>query len=88
MIKSIQEALTNDEQKVPHFSNGVIEYLQSRFNFTYQEADNQLFRLKQAGYSEAYIMGYVAGLNYASTIIDNAVRQREELKDVDTVTFK
>ena len=83
-IKDIDDMINQqlDERlKVPAFSESAVQFLHVLFNERYVSRCGALTKLKAAGYSDAYIAGFVAGLGYASESVDAALAMRQSLKD-------
>ncbi|WMX18737.1 hypothetical protein YpEc11_25 [Yersinia phage vB_YpEc11] len=82
MLNPIKKVIENPDD-IPNVPRGVIEYLQVQFNAGFYMQQGQAFKLKQAGYSEAYIAGFLGGLQYASQTLDDMEYQRRELAELD-----
>ncbi|UZT50182.1 hypothetical protein [Enterobacter phage 02_vB_Eclo_IJM] len=82
-IKAIDDMINQqlDERlKVPAFSESAVQFLHILFNERYVSLWGNS-KLKAAGYSDAYIAGFIAGLGYASESVDSALAMRQSLKD-------
>lgn len=78
MLLPIKKLLDNPRD-VPTLSRAATEYLQVHFNAGFFMQMGNVDNLKRMGYSESYIAGYLAGLQYASQTIDDmeAIRQEQ-----------
>ena len=73
--------LIEERLKVPAFSESAVQFLHILFNASYASKLGVITDLKAAGYSEAYIAGFIGGLQYCSDTLDSAVAKRQSLKD-------
>lgn len=83
-IKAIDDVVTQlveERLKVPAFSESAVQFLHILFNASYASKLGVINDLKAAGYSEAYIAGFIGGLQYCSDTLDSAVDKRQSLKD-------
>ena len=80
-IDEVVEQLIDERLKVPAFSDSAVQFLHTMFNASYASKLGVLNDLKRAGYSEAYIAGFIGGLQYCSDTLDEAVSRRQSLKD-------
>ena len=83
-IKVIDETvsqLQDERLKVPAISESAIQFLHIMFNASYASKVGVIHQLKQAGYSEAYIAGFLGGLQYCSDTMDSAIAKRKSLTD-------
>lgn len=83
-IKAIDVVVTQlveERLKVPAFSESAVQFLHILFNASYASKLGVINDLKAAGYSEAYIAGFIGGLQYCSDTLDSAVAKRQSLKD-------
>lgn len=83
-IKAIDDVVTQlveERLKVPAFSESAVQFLHTLFNASYASKLGIITDLKAAGYSEAYIAGFLGGLQYCSDTVDSAVAKRQSLKD-------
>lgn len=78
MLQPIKNVVDNPND-VPDIPLAVSEYLQTRFNFAYLEASGHMGLMRASGCSEAHILGFIQGLQYASNVIDEI----ELRKDAD-----
>lgn len=78
MLLPIKKLLDNPRD-VPTLSRAATEYLQVHYNAGFFMQMGNVDNLKRLGYSESYIAGYLAGLQYASQTIDDmeAIRQEQ-----------
>lgn len=70
MLLPIKKLLDNPRD-VPTLSRAATEYLQVHFNAGFAMQMGTVEDLKRRGYSESYIAGFLAGLQYASQTIDD-----------------
>lgn len=82
MLNPIKKFLENPDD-IPNVPRTVMEYLQIKFNAGFFMQQGHATVLKNSGYSEAYIAGYLAGLNYASQTLDNMEYQRKEIAELN-----
>lgn len=80
-IDDVANQLVEERLKVPAFSESAVQFLHILFNASYASRLGIISQLKQAGYSEAYIAGFIGGLQYCSDTLDSAIAQRQSLKD-------
>lgn len=80
-IDDIVNQQLEERLKVPAFSESAIQFLHVLFNERYVSRCGTIRDLKAAGYSDAYIAGFIAGLGYASESVDSALAKRQNLKD-------
>lgn len=83
-IKAIDDVVTQlveERLKVPAFSESAVQFLHILFNASYASKLGVINDFKAAGYSEAYIAGFIGGLQYCSDTLDSAVAKRQSLKD-------
>ncbi|UKH49707.1 protein of unknown function DUF2717 [Rahnella phage Sarma103] len=78
MLLPIKKLLDNPRD-IPTLSRAATEYLQVQYNAGFFMQMGNVDNLKRLGYSESYIAGYLAGLQYASQTIDDmeAIRQEQ-----------
>lgn len=78
-LKPIQHLVDNPND-VPDVPRAVKEYLQVVFNYTYLSKTGKLGQLKRLeGYSDEFILGFLAGCEHASATIDMMeLRNRQE----------
>lgn len=82
MLLPIKQVVENPND-IPDVPRAVIEYLQVRFNFTYLEATGHIARMRSCGCSEAHILGFIQGLQYASNVIDEMELRKAMLREED-----
>lgn len=82
MLLPIKQVVENPND-IPDVPRAVIEYLQVRFNFTYLEATGHIARMRSCGCSEAHILGFIQGLQYASNVIDEMELRKDMLREED-----
>ncbi|QGF19789.1 hypothetical protein MA1A_gp04 [Pectobacterium phage MA1A] len=70
-LKQIQHLLENPNDAPDDIPRVIKEYLQVVLNYSYLRKSGQLSQLKSAGYSEEYILGFLAGCEHGSQVIDN-----------------
>lgn len=80
-IEDVTNALIEERLKVPAFSESAVQFLHVLFNASYASKLGVINDLKAQGYSEAYIAGFIGGLQYCSDTVDSAVNKRQSLKD-------
>lgn len=80
MLKPIEHLVKNPED-IPDMPRATAEYLQVRFNLSYLDMTGQLEHMRRAGCSEAHILGFIQGLQYASNVIDEIETRREMLRE-------
>lgn len=80
MLTPIKKYMENP-QDIPNVPRSVMEYLQVQFNAGYAIQSGLIDRVKRAGWSESYIAGFLAGLNYASQTLDDMETVRKELAE-------
>lgn len=83
-IKAVDDVinqLAEERLKVPALSDSAVQFLHIMFNASYASQLGIINQLKQAGYSEAYIAGFIGGLQYCSDTLDSALAKRQSLKD-------
>lgn len=80
-IDDVANQLVEERLKVPAFSESAVQFLHILFNASYASRLGVINQLKAAGYSEAYIAGFIGGLQYCSDTLDSAIAQRQSLKD-------
>lgn len=68
-LKPIQHLLENPND-VPDVPRGVKEYVQVVLNYSYLSKSNKLESLRAAGFSEAFIAGFIAGCEHGSQTLD------------------
>lgn len=73
MLPQIKEILERGADSIPAIPAPVISYLQTVFSPSYQFAVGNVTDLKKSGWSEEYILGYLAGLESASQTIDQSI---------------
>lgn len=84
-IENVVKQLQEERLDVPNISQSAIQFLHVLFNASYAEKMGAMSLLKQQGYSDAFIAGFIKGLQYCSDTLDSAIAMRRELKD--TVQF-
>lgn len=80
-IDDVANQLVEERLKVPAFSESAVQFLHILFNASYAAKLGIINQLKTAGYSEAYIAGFIGGLQYCSDTLDSAIAKRQNLKD-------
>lgn len=80
-IDNVVKQLQEERLDVPNISQSAIQFLHVLFNASYASRTGAINLLKQQGYSDAYIAGFIAGLQYCSDTLDSAVAVRQNLKD-------
>lgn len=80
MLTPIQQLLKNPND-IPDVPRATAEYLQVRFNHAYLEASGHIGFMRANGCSEAHILGFIQGLQYASNIIDEIELRKEQLRE-------
>lgn len=75
--------LVENPNDIPDVPRAVVEYLQVRFNFSYLEATGHIAHMRTCGCSEAHILGFIQGLQYASNVIDEIQVRKELLNEED-----
>ncbi|AAP20525.1 DUF2717 domain-containing protein [Yersinia phage phiA1122] len=80
MLTPISQLLKNPND-IPDVPRATAEYLQVRFNHAYLEASGHIGFMRASGCSEAHILGFIQGLQYASNIIDEIELRKEQLRD-------
>lgn len=79
MLTPIKNVMENPDD-VPRIPRALKEYLQVHYNAGFVMQMGDVAKLKQAGYSEAYIAGYLAGLQRASYTLDEMETRRDNLE--------
>lgn len=69
MLKQIQHYINNPDD-IPDIANAPAEYLNARLNASYLIATGSVDELRKAGYSEAYIAGFLDGCHSATEVVD------------------
>lgn len=69
MLPIIQHHLRNPED-IPDIPKASAEYLEVRCNASYLIASGAIDGLRKAGYSEAYIAGFIDGCNSIVEIVE------------------
>lgn len=82
MLKPINHLIKNPND-IPDVPRAVAEYLQVRFNLTYLDMTGHLELMRKAGCSEAHMLGFIQGLQYASNVIDEIETRKEMLREED-----
>lgn len=82
MLTPFKKVMENPED-VPNIPRGVMEYLQVHFNAGFQIQLGQIAELKQQGYSEAFIAGFLSGLQYCAQTLDDCEAIRKEQQELD-----
>lgn len=77
MLTPIKKHMENPED-IPNVPRATMEYLQVQFNAGYALQSGLINRLKQAGWSETYLAGFLGGLQYASQTLDDMETIRKE----------
>lgn len=80
MLNEINHVLKNPND-IPDVPHAVKEYLQVRYNFTYLDATNHMTLMRNAGCSEAHMLGFIEGLTYASKVLDEIELIKEANRD-------
>lgn len=80
-IDSIITQLQEERLDVPNFSQTAVQFLHAIFNASYASRIGAISLLKQQGYSDAYIAGFIGGLQYCSDTLDSALEAKRNLKD-------
>ena len=80
MLKPIQHFMNHPED-VPDVPLAVAEYLQVRFNYACLEATGHIGHMRASGCSEAHILGFIQGLQYAANVIDEIELRKEQLNE-------
>lgn len=80
MLKPINHLMKNPND-IPDVPRAVSEYLQVRFNYAYLEASGHIGLMRSNGCSEAHILGFIQGLQYASNVIDEIELRKDQLRD-------
>lgn len=80
MLQPLQYILDNPDD-IPMIPVGVTRYLQSNLNAGYIIETGQMGQLKAQGFSEQYILGYLAGCAKACQLIDEAELRLADLRD-------
>lgn len=80
MLNPIKKYLENPED-IPNVPRATMEYLQVQFNAGYAIQSGLVNRLKAAGWSESYLSGFLAGLQYASQTLDDMEAIRKEQQE-------
>lgn len=76
MLKPIKHLMDNPND-IPDVPRVTKEYLQSSFNHAYLRETGIIKRLMQQGFSETYILGFIEGLGYASSVLDEMELRKE-----------
>ncbi|UCS82769.1 hypothetical protein vBYenPRambo_026 [Yersinia phage vB_YenP_Rambo] len=82
MLKPINHLMKNPND-IPDIPRAVAEYLQVRFNYAYLEASGHIGLMRANGCSEAHILGFIQGLQFASNVIDEVELRKDQLRDED-----
>lgn len=69
MLKTIEHYIHNPDD-VPDIAQASAEYLNVRLNASYLIATGAIDELRKAGFSEAYIAGFIDGCHGATEIVD------------------
>ena len=69
MLKQIQHFIHNPDD-IPDIPQASADYLNVRLNATYLIATGAVDELRKAGFTEAYIMGFIDGCNAATEIVE------------------
>lgn len=80
MLYPIQKAVDSiqaEEVSAPLIPKGVVEWLQVRFNYSFQRQIGTIEYLKAKGHSDEFILGFIEGLETASQILDTASEIRK-----------
>ncbi|NBK20418.1 MAG: DUF2717 domain-containing protein [Spirochaetia bacterium] len=80
MLTPFQQIQENPED-VPVLTERQRQGLQARFNAGWHFETGTVAKLKSVGYSEEFILGYLAGLTKASSLLDDFESIRENLKE-------
>lgn len=81
IIRQAQE----DTLDLPAISESATQFISALGNYSYVYKIGILSDLKSAGYSESYIAGFIAGLQYLTDSIDSMRRQSSERKSSDRI---
>lgn len=82
MLKPIEQhvaALMDERLDVPNMSQGAVQFLHTLFNYSTASRMGIILDLKSQGYSDAYLAGFAAGLQYCSDTLDSALEQKVHL---------
>lgn len=82
MLNDIQ-AVISDPENIPDIPNASAQYLNVRCNASYLVRTGALDDLRRAGFSEAYILGFIDGLNSVTELIELMQEQRNTPTDDD-----
>lgn len=80
MLTPIKKQMENP-QDIPNVPRSVMEYLQVQYNAGYAMQSGLINRLKAMGWSESYLAGFLAGLQYASQTLDDMETIRKEMAE-------
>lgn len=75
--------LVDFPEDIPNVPKVLSEYLQVRYNYSYLEATGHIGQMRAAGCSEAHILGFIQGLQYASNVIDEIEVRKELLREAE-----
>lgn len=83
MLKQIQHYIHNPDD-IPDIAPASAEYLEVRLNASYLIATGAIDELRRAGYSEAYIGGFIDGCHSATEIVElmQETQKHKEESDV------
>lgn len=77
MLTPLKKVMENPRD-IPNVPRAVMEHLQVHFNAGFVMQSGVVNRLKAAGWSESYIAGFLAGLQYATQTLDDMETIRKE----------
>ncbi|WGH28291.1 hypothetical protein 10P302A_gene0031 [Pseudomonas phage 10P302A] len=69
LLKQIQHYIHNPDD-IPDIAPASADYLNVRLNASYLIATGAIDELRRAGFSEAYIAGFIDGCNAATEIVE------------------
>ena len=77
-LKPIQHLIDNPND-VPDVPRAVKEYVQVVLNYSYLFKTQKVAQLREAGHSDEFIFGFIAGCEHASSVLDlMELRNRQE----------
>ncbi|MDU3349152.1 MAG: phage protein [Clostridium sp.] len=82
MLTPFKKVMENPED-IPNIPRGVMEYLQVHFNAGFVMNLGKVAELKQQGYSDAFVAGFLSGIQYCSNMLDDAEAVRKELQELN-----
>lgn len=80
MLSEIKRVINNPED-IPEIAAAPAQYLYARLNPSYLTATGVIDDLRKAGFSEAYIAGFMDGANAACEVVDLMENRKDYMQE-------